>query len=101
MPANIDAVHRAGRKWEDCAARLMSLLRGEMRTALTDAENRAHIATIGDRPFLGCNPGRVSAPTARAVPAEATHRLSPRPTAPAGSAVGNVNIEEGRERHSK
>jgi hypothetical protein len=75
MTGNMGTAHRLGRKWEDCADRLMDFVKGEMRTALTDAEDRAHIATVGDRPFLGCNPCRASAPAPQPAP-----RLRKRPS---------------------
>jgi hypothetical protein len=38
------------------------LLANEVGTINRDAENRAHIATVGDRPFVGCNPRKPEAP---------------------------------------
>jgi hypothetical protein len=68
MTGNNDKSRRLGEKLEGYAERLMDFLRGEMRTALKDAEDRAHIATTGDRPFLGCNPNRASQPVPRPAP---------------------------------
>jgi hypothetical protein len=69
MTGNNEKAQRLGAKLEGCAERLMDFLRGELRTALKNAEDRAHIATTGDRPFLGCNPDRASLPVPQPAPA--------------------------------
>ncbi len=41
---------------ERTAERLKGFLVTEARATRLQAEDRAHLATIGDRPFLGCTP---------------------------------------------
>lgn len=62
MPLKSNAPRRLGRRLEDYADRFVHFFRGELRLAHREAENRAHIATTADHPFLGCNPCQVSMP---------------------------------------
>ncbi len=48
---------------EKSADQLKNLLGNEMRAINRDAENRAHIATLGDRPFVGAGTWKPEVPS--------------------------------------
>ena len=47
---------------EKSADQLRGLITNEVEVLNSEAKDRAHIATLGDRPFPGCNPCKPEAP---------------------------------------
>ncbi len=68
MTGNRGTPDNAGQAIERGVERLEDFLAAEMRATHRRAEDRAHIATTGDRPFAGCNPCRASTPAASITP---------------------------------
>ncbi len=68
MTRNCGTPGNAGQASERGVARLKDFFAAEMRAAHRRAEDRPQIATTGDRPFAGCNPGRASTPVASTMP---------------------------------
>ena len=68
MTSNRGTPDNAGQAIERGVERLKDFLAAEMRATQRRAEDRAHIATTGDRPFAGCNPCRASTPIASMTP---------------------------------
>ncbi len=68
MTRNRGTPDNAGQAIERGVERLKDFLAAEMRATRRRAEDRAHIATTGDRPFAGCDPCRASKPVASMTP---------------------------------
>jgi hypothetical protein len=62
MTPNDNVSLNALRVMEKSVEQLMDLLANEVGAINRDAEDRAHIATLGDRPFVGCSPCKPEAP---------------------------------------
>jgi hypothetical protein len=62
MTANDKVSLNVLRAMEKSVEQLKDLLANEVGAINRDAEDRAHIATLGDRPFVGCNPRKPEAP---------------------------------------
>ena len=56
MTGNRDTLENAGQAIERGVARLKDFLAAEMPATHRRAQDRAHIATTGDRPLAGCKP---------------------------------------------
>jgi hypothetical protein len=50
------------RKMEKSVERLKNLVANQVGALNRDAEDRSHIATLGDRPFVGCRPCKPEEP---------------------------------------
>ncbi len=68
MPRNRGTPGNAGQAIERGVERLKDFLAAEMQATHGPAEDRAHIATTGDRPSAGYNPCRTSTPAASVTP---------------------------------
>ena len=68
MARNRGTPGNAGQAIERGVERLKDFFPAKMRATHKRAEDRAHIATTGDRPFAGCNPCRASMPVASMTP---------------------------------
>jgi len=55
-------VHGIGTLISRAYSRLGKTLTGELRKAQESARNEAHLATLGDRPFVGCRPRMAERP---------------------------------------
>jgi hypothetical protein len=62
MTANDKVSLNVLRAMEKSVEQLKDLLANEVGAINRDAEDRAHIATVGDRPFVGCIPRKPEAP---------------------------------------
>jgi hypothetical protein len=62
MTANDKVSLNVLRAMEKSVEQLKDLLANEVGAINRDAEDRAHIATVGDRPFVGCSPRKPEAP---------------------------------------
>ncbi len=68
MIGNRGTPDNAGQPIERGVERPKDFLAAEMRATHRRAEDRAHIATTGDRPFAGSDPCRASKPVASMAP---------------------------------
>ena len=68
MIRNCGTPDHSGQAIERGVERAKDFLAAEMRATHRRAEDRAHIATTGDRPFAGSNPCRASKPVASMTP---------------------------------
>ena len=68
MTRSRGAPDNAGQAIERSVERLKDSFAAETRATHERAEDRAHIATTGDRPFAGCNPCRAAKPVASMTP---------------------------------
>jgi hypothetical protein len=62
MTANDKLSLNVLRKMEKSGERLKDLIANQVGALNKDAEDRSHIATLGDRPFVGCRPCKPEAP---------------------------------------
>jgi hypothetical protein len=62
MNANDKVSLNVLRAMEKSVEQLKDLLANEVGAINRDAEDRAHIATVGDQPFAGCRPRKPEAP---------------------------------------
>ena len=68
MTRNRGAPDNSGQAIARSVERLADFFAAETRPTHKQAEDRAHIATTGDRPFAGCNPCRAATPVASMTP---------------------------------
>ncbi len=64
MTRNRGTPDNAGQAIERGVERLKDFLAAEMQATHRRSEDRAHLATTGDRPFASCNPCRAWTPVA-------------------------------------
>jgi hypothetical protein len=62
MAANDKVSLNVLRMMEKSIVPLKELITKQVGAINRDAEDRAHIATLGDRPFVGCSPCKPEAP---------------------------------------
>jgi hypothetical protein len=62
MAANDKVSLNVLRMMEKSIVQLKELIAKQVGVINKDAEDRAHIATLGDRPFVGCSPCKPEAP---------------------------------------